>query len=73
MQTVPFVLVHLLEIPPPGKAQLLARVSYDDHARVCEAAKLIGMTQSQFLRTVLIRAADKVLEEHGAITDKVVV
>jgi len=67
MQTVPFVLVHLLEIPPPGKAQLLARVTYEDHARANDAARIIGMTQSQFLRTVIVRAADKILEEHGVI------
>lgn len=67
MKTVPYVLVHLLEIPPAGSAQLLARVSYEDHARVNDAARLLGMTQAQFLRTVLVRAADKVLEEHGVI------
>lgn len=65
--SVPVITINLLEIPPPGQAQLLARVTYEDHARANDAAKLLGMSQAQFLRTVIIRAADKILEEAGVI------
>lgn len=69
MQTIHLVTVHLLEIPPTGSAQLLARVTYEDHARATEAARIVGMTQAQFLRTVIVRAADKILEEAGQIKE----
>jgi uncharacterized protein (DUF1778 family) len=67
MKYIPYVQVNLLEIPEPGKSVINVRLTTDDHHRVAEAAAIIGMNQSQFCRTSLVRAADKILEEAGVI------
>lgn len=63
MKHIPYVMVNLIDIPMPGKVQIVVRIVPDDSMRIHEAAAALGMSLSIFTRTVLVRAADKILEE----------
>lgn len=67
MKIIPYVAINLMDLPIAGKKAILLRVTEDDYARIMDAARLVGMLQSQFVRTATVRAADKVLEERGEI------
>lgn len=55
--------VNLTEMIPYGMATILFRARAQDRRDVTSAAVALGLTQSQFMRTVLIQAARKVLAE----------
>lgn len=58
------VLVNLdREIPPAGIAQLLIRLIGVDKDKIDAAATTAGMSQQQFMRLVLVSAAEKILSE----------
>jgi uncharacterized protein (DUF1778 family) len=59
------VLVSLIEIPEQGNAKVLIRMSDADRAMVTKAARTIEMSQAKFIRTVIVNAARKVLDEMG--------
>jgi len=46
-----------------GDSQILARIRLDDKRDVIKAAMLLGLTQSQFVRNVLVQAARVVIAE----------
>ena len=63
MQTVSHITINLLTIPDTGSAAIIPRVTMEDRNKINRAALAIGMSQAQFMRTVLVRAAEQVLEE----------
>ena len=63
MQTVSHVTINLLTIVETGGAPVIPRVTMADRIKINKAAAAIGMTQAQFMRTVLVRAAEAVIKE----------
>lgn len=61
IDTIPFVNVNLLEVPAAGPQQVIFRVRHSDKADIEAAAKRLGMIQADFMRTVLLSAARKIL------------
>lgn len=61
------VLVSLVDIPATGMAKTLVRLRTADRDNVTLAAQIVGMTQQDFMKTVLVSAAERVLKEAGAI------
>lgn len=58
------VLVHLGGDPQPsGEGRILVRLRYSDVKEINQAAAALGITQAEFARTVLIKAAQKINEE----------
>ncbi len=47
-----------------GVSQLLARVRVEDRRDIAKAASVLGLTQSQFIRNVLVQAARSIIAEH---------
>lgn len=57
------VTVKLLEDVPHGSTTILFRARVQDRRDITEAAKRLGITQSQFMRNTAIQAARQVLAE----------
>lgn len=66
MATVSHVMINLYDLAIPGKRSVLVRLDGDDMKRIQHAARLIGVTQAQFLRTTAVRAADAIINEVGS-------
>lgn len=63
MAKIDQVTVALREHVRWGGCQLLARVRLEDRQDVTIAAALLGLTQSQFMRNVLVQAARQIIAE----------
>ncbi len=61
--TIPFVTVSLMSGPLSGKAQLIVRLRDDDKGYIDRAAALIGVSQADFTRMVLVNAAKGIINE----------
>lgn len=59
------VVVQLTEVPEKGDARVLIRFTHEDRNMITRAARSIELSQSKFMRVVLVNAAKKVLEEMG--------
>jgi uncharacterized protein (DUF1778 family) len=57
------VQVRLSEHAHTGDAQLLIRVRLEDRRDIRAAARMLGLSQSQFVRNVIIQAARTVIAE----------
>lgn len=57
------VLINLEQAPQSGDAQLLIRCALGDKWDIDNAAEKLGMPTAQFVRTVVIQAARKVIAE----------
>lgn len=65
MSDIQAIMVSLQEVPPSGLSRLLVRTDEIDHAMITTAAKLVGLSQQKFMRTVLVSAAKQVMKEAG--------
>jgi len=65
LEKVPMVLVDLTKTERFGEMKILVRLRKDDRDLINFAAETLGMTQADFLRTVLIGAAKKVISENA--------
>lgn len=63
MATVTHFLVNILEPPAAGAKNMMVRVKEHDLKDIKKAAKLVNMTQSEFLRTTTIQAARQINKE----------
>jgi uncharacterized protein (DUF1778 family) len=46
-----------------GSSQILVRIRHDDKSDIIKAAALLGLSQSQFIRNVLVQTARVVIAE----------
>jgi uncharacterized protein (DUF1778 family) len=46
-----------------GEAQLIVRVRLDDKRDIIRAAELLGVSQAQFMRNILVQAARMIIAE----------
>jgi uncharacterized protein (DUF1778 family) len=46
-----------------GEAQLIVRVRLDDKKDIIRAAELLGVSQAQFTRNILVQAARMIIAE----------
>lgn len=53
------------DVVPVGQGHILVRFSYDDRDAVKIASQVLGMTQAEFSRTALVKAAHKVISENA--------
>lgn len=65
MDTVPAVMVNLLQIPRTGRTQFIIRLHWDDRIMINRAAAAVGMKQAQFARTMLVQGAKAVVSRIG--------
>jgi uncharacterized protein (DUF1778 family) len=65
MKIVPLITINLLNPPRPGQKQLVVRLPQEDINQVNRAAAILGMSQGEFMRTVLVRSAGAILREVG--------
>jgi uncharacterized protein (DUF1778 family) len=57
------VSIRLSEHVRYGATQILARLRVEDKRDITQAARLLGLTQSQFVRNVLVQTARAVIAE----------
>jgi uncharacterized protein (DUF1778 family) len=57
------VLVNLEQAPQVGSAQLLVRCVQGDKDDIDSAAEKLGLSTAQFIRTVTVQAARRVIAE----------
>lgn len=60
---LPHVLVSLEEEPQQGPRQMMTRMVNKDKNAVARAAEALEMSDTVFMRTVLVHAAYKVLQD----------
>lgn len=60
------ILLNLYPTPPQGQHGVIPRLSLEDRNMVNDAARALNMSQAKFMRTVLVNAARKVLDELGS-------
>lgn len=65
MSDIQDLMVSLREVPPTGLSSLLVRTDETDHDLITAAARIVGMSQQKFMRTVLVSAAKRVMKEAG--------
>ena len=59
------VTINLMEIPPHGEKQVIMRIKMRDYEDMTKAHQMLGLTQAEFLRTLVIKASRKVLAEYS--------
>jgi uncharacterized protein (DUF1778 family) len=57
------VQLQLGEYVSHGESQLIVRVRLDDKRDIVTAANVLGLTQAQFVRNVLVQAARAIIAE----------
>lgn len=62
-QTVSHFTINILEPPASGVKPMLLRVRENDANDINRAAKLVGLTQAEFLRTTTVQAARQIIAE----------
>ena len=63
MSTVSHFTVNILEAPAAGNKCIMVRAKEHDLKDIKKAAKLVNMTQSEFIRTTTIQAARQINKE----------
>jgi uncharacterized protein (DUF1778 family) len=59
------IMIDLTESPSKGLDQMLVRCRTADKNDVRKAADMLGITQAEFMRTVIVQCARKVIQEYG--------
>lgn len=58
-------MVSVRQVPETGDAKLLVRATYPDRDLISDAARVLGMSQQEFMRAVLVNGAAQVLKDNG--------
>lgn len=63
VEDVNLFLIDMTDLPKAGPAQMIIRSQTEDRDMVTIAAKLLGLSQAEFLRCACVAAARKVIQE----------
>lgn len=70
MRMLPTFMLNINTLVSAGNTQQIARLRQEDAMLINQAAELLDIKQSEFIRTALVRVAQRVIHEMGHAKDK---